>query len=115
MKRLFSLLFVILVSQTAQAGTVGVIPSHRPIPNRYIAQFIPDGGISARSAADILARTHAISVKAVYENTIQGIAFEGSPAVARILAADPLVEFVEEDGVVELATSQTPLGACGTA
>lgn len=78
MKRLFTLLFVILISQTAQAGNVGVIPSRRPIPNRYIAQFIPDAGMNARAVADIMARTHAVSVTAVYENTIQGIAFEGT-------------------------------------
>ena len=111
MKQLLFRFVLILLPQAAQAGSVGVIPSRKPIPNRYIAQFISDSGIRARSAADLMARTHAIRVTAVYENTIQGIAFEGPPAVAKVLAANPIVEFVEEDGLVEIATSQTNLGA----
>ncbi len=82
--------------------------SAEPLPDRYIVVLKPDSASSggrpalARLAQALLAR-HRGTVHRVYGHALWGFSARMSRRSAALLAADPRVAFVEEDGIVRLA------------
>ena len=94
-------------------------PGHRhrprrrrnPIAGSYIvvlkdAKATP--GAVGRAARDLAAR-HAGAVTYTYTARLRGFAAKMTEAQAKRLAADPRVASVEQDGVVSLAATQSPV------
>ena len=78
----------------------------KPIKDQYIVVFKSD-------VTDVNATTTELNVKHYgqlkhsYENAIKGFATKMTESQAMALSQDPRVEYVEEDGVVEEAATQT--------
>lgn len=87
--------------------------SMNPVPNRYIVVLNPT--IVGESLAEPAVETEAVYLKSVYGGEVDkvfsaamnGYAAEMTPEQARSLSEDPRVEFVEEDGYVSIASTQT--------
>ncbi len=81
------------------------------IPNRYIVVLkdTPAEGARAEVAvvAEDLARSHGAKVGHVYRHALRGFVAELDDAKAERLRADPRVESVEQDAVVEAASQQS--------
>ena len=88
-----------------------LIRSSRPIPGRYIVVLendrLAEAGLASSYATDILAAQFGGRVVRKYETALKGFAVELDPEIAELLSSDPLVRFVEEDGRVELAQTQS--------
>jgi subtilisin family serine protease len=90
----------------------GFLTVSDPVPGEYLvvlkgqtslaAQMRTEVGNSARA----LAGKHGGAVGKVFSAALRGFAFSGTPAQARALAADPSVQFVQENGRVQLADTQ---------
>lgn len=98
----------------AEAGAEArgkVIRAERPIAGRYIV-VLEKAELSLRgekplASAQGLARAAGAKVTHEYEHALAGFAGEMSEASALALAADPRVAYVAEDGIVELAATQS--------
>ncbi len=66
--------------------------------NVVLKKDVPKAEVS--STADQMAFTHGGKIRHKYRHALKGFATEMSEAEAQKLSEDPLVEFVEEDGVV---------------
>ncbi|WP_163989954.1 S8 family serine peptidase [Pyxidicoccus caerfyrddinensis] len=95
----------------AQAGA----PERKVIPNRYIVVLkdAPSDGVHAEAmradAAEVaadLAKRHGAKVGHIYRNALRGFVAELDDAKVEQLRADPRVESVEQDTVVEAASQQ---------
>jgi subtilisin family serine protease len=84
----------------------------KKIPNSYIVVFDqdpdPDGDDlkAAADADDVILKTQTGRVKHVYAHAINGFSAEMSEDEAIALSDDPRVAYVEEDGEVEIVTTQ---------
>jgi len=87
--------------------------TQKPIPNRYIvvfkdqlgASFGTDWGVD--SDAYQMAGNYRANVKGIYRNSLKGFAAEMSAADAQRLSQSDRVAFVEEDGVVSIASTES--------
>ncbi|MDD5410211.1 MAG: S8 family serine peptidase [Methylobacter sp.] len=97
----------------------GVHRASRPVPGQYIvvlrgptASFdtVNDEGneIDVDVEADRLAFKHKGQVDRTWRHALKGMVMLMSPVEAEALAKDPNVALVEEDGVIELDTTQSP-------
>jgi len=97
----------------------GVHRASRPVPDQYIvvlrgptASFDTANGegneIDVDAEADRLAFKHNGQVKRTWRHALKGMVMRMSPVEAEALAKDPHVALVEEDGVIELDTAQSP-------
>ncbi len=85
------------------------------IPNSYIVVY-KDSAVSAQnvgSVTDRLAAKHDAKVNYRYTAALRGFAGAMSDSAARKLAADPSVAFVQQNGIVSLAATQTPTPSWG--
>lgn len=98
------------ISLSAAAGTGSIARASKPVPDQYIAVFVP-GTTSATAVAGALLATHGGSQLAVYENTIKGFAFRASRESAEAISQSPFVEWVEEDAVVSTAAEWQPISS----
>ena len=100
-----------------------ILSVERPISGRYIV-VLKDGVVrtanDARSFAPTLeelsgdlTRLHGGQAEKRYAAALSGFSFAGSAAAAEALARDPRVAYVSEDGLVELASAQTPVPSWG--
>lgn len=116
MKRLMAILFVgvigaaasaVFISTTTSGNDDKFARSANPIPNRYIVRLADDNFRSAApdsrevaAAANDLAADYGAVPDLVYFAAMKGFAAEMSPKAAMMLANDPRVLMVEEDGIV---------------
>ncbi|HEX6094809.1 MAG TPA: S8 family serine peptidase [Thermoanaerobaculia bacterium] len=109
MKSIVSVLLLCLSAVPMFAGNRPVMKKEKSVPNQYVVMFDPQfAGAKSRAAANDLARLHGGSVRVVWDDSRPGMTVTlPSHAVAEVLARDPRVESVEEDGIYELAAGQT--------
>ncbi|HLL73525.1 MAG TPA: S8 family peptidase [Pyrinomonadaceae bacterium] len=79
-----------------------------PIPNRYIVVLNDDSVTSKQvgALADRLTRAHGGTLGFTYENALRGFSVEMNEAQAEALSRNSQVAFVEEDTLVEGASTQ---------
>jgi Tol biopolymer transport system component len=80
----------------------------RAVPNSYIVVLKDEaaaGGV--RTPAAQLSHAHGGRLAAIYEHALKGFSVQLSEAAAQALARHPSVAYVEEDGIVETAATQT--------
>jgi len=80
----------------------------KPMPNQYIVVLnnnIPDSEVASRAAE--MAFTAGGSVEHIYRYALSGFSAKMPEAAAIALSLDPRVDFVEEDGLVSVGTTQT--------
>lgn len=86
-------------------------PSNRPIPNRYIVVLNDElPGAEGRDVADRAREInsgYAGSIDRTYAHALKAYSAEMSADEAERLSADPRVNYVEEDGIVETTDLQT--------
>lgn len=91
---------------------VGIQQVDRPLAGRDAGQYI----VVLRDSEDALAVAAATAslsggqLRHVYHTAINGFAVDLPASVARALAADPRVQYVEEDGVLTLAAAASAQG-----
>ncbi|HEY0141941.1 MAG TPA: S8 family peptidase [Thermoanaerobaculia bacterium] len=108
MKKLFAAAFALACSTSLFAAGQGKFRSaERPIPQQYIVVLRDDVVTNVAGLADELARSHAGLVDHVYDRALKGFSVRMTDGMARKLADNPLVQFVEEDGVVSIDTTQS--------
>jgi len=99
-----------LAALDAQAGPVR--QTKNPIHGKYIVVLRDDvvqtAGLSASAAADHHAAAYGARREYVYEHALRGYSARMTAAQAARLADDPMVAFVEEDGLVEAVATQSP-------
>ena len=84
------------------------------VPNSYVVVFkesVTKDGVAARAGA--LAARVGGRTGGVYGNAIRGFEANMSAAAAKRLAADPAVAYVQENGILEAADTQSPTGSWG--
>ncbi len=99
-----------LASELSAAVASGkLIRAPRPLPGKYIVALRDDAlGLSSASALGAeLASSVGAKRTAEFHHTLRGFAGEISERGVAALLADPRVAYVAEDGVVELAATQT--------
>jgi subtilisin family serine protease len=85
----------------------------RAIPNQYIVVFRDDAQIARGDYAAVLGRVNAVLrgrgavPEHVYADAIRGFSAFMSEADALAIAADPSVEYVEEDSIMETVVTQS--------
>jgi subtilisin family serine protease len=99
------------------AGAAEIQPVERPIPGQYIvvlndsaarAGNAPGGGPTVGMvASDMAIRYGAERLNYVYESALKGFSVRMPEARARILARDPRVALIEEDGEVHAIATQS--------
>src|SRR6185436_15415176 len=75
-----------------------------PVAGRYIVK-LKQGESQASAAAEALAPKHGAQIVQGF-SSIRAFVANMHDADARALAEDPMVEYVEEDGVVSIATAE---------
>ena len=97
----------------AQDDTVKIKRKANKVANRYIVVLedwaaAPSGEASfAPVVAEDMAANVKGNIKHVYKHALQGFTIETNEEGAQLLAKDPRVKFVEEDGIVTASTTQT--------
>ncbi|HET7373484.1 MAG TPA: S8 family serine peptidase, partial [Gemmatimonadaceae bacterium] len=79
------------------------------MPDQFIVVFRPDV-TDVADLAQQLAAAQGASIRFVYENALKGFAAQMSQAAADALARNPLVNYVEQDQVVNAITTETLSG-----
>jgi len=115
-KRFICLAAVWTLSAAASAGAGALLRSEAPVRDRYIVVLKPGvarhgkmaaaAGPSVASVADEVTRGRGAVVERIFQHALLGFSARMPAAVAALLAADPRVAYVEEDGVVGLVTTQ---------
>lgn len=110
-------LAVVLVVAAATAVASEIRPAEFPIPDQYIvvlkdtaarADHAPGGGPTVGMVvADLAVRFAAERVPHVYQHALKGFSVRLPEARARMLARDPRVAYVEQDGEMWTAATQT--------
>lgn len=94
--------------QPAETGKVRTAPGAERIDDSYLV-VLKDSATSLRAApraADDLTRRHGGEVRRVWKDALHGFAARMSPAQAARMAADPRVDYVEQDVVVRTQAVQ---------
>src|SRR5688500_17653051 len=116
MKRI---LYLLLLSSFAFSSTAAIAQERstpsakfrktdKPIPDQYIVVLKADlAGASVATSAAGLVRRHRGSLKNVYRHALKGFSARLSEQEALALSEDPLVQFVEEDGISYLSAIQS--------
>ena len=105
------------VGTAAAAGAEGPVRRvAQPIRDEYVVVFKDGaaargaaraGGATVAAVAADLAGAHGAAVERLFQHALRGFAARMTAVQAAALAADPRVDYVEEDGVVRLETTQT--------
>jgi subtilisin family serine protease len=93
-------------SMSATATTAQLLRSEKAVPGQYIV-VLRDGELDARGERALevsaeLAQSVGAEVLFTYQHSIKGFAGKMSEEGAKRLLADPRVDFITEDGVVQL-------------
>ncbi len=99
------------------AGAAEIRPVNRPVSEQYIVVLkdsavrpgnAPGGGPTVgMMASDLATRYGAERMLHVYENALKGFAVRMPAARAKLLAGDPNVAYIEEDGEVHAIATQS--------
>ena len=90
--------------------------SNQPIPNQYIVVLSSNALSSSVERSEVEAQAQGLSstyggeVRGVYSSALQGYSVTMSERQAEALSRDENVEFVEEDSVVSVSTTQSNAG-----
>ncbi len=88
-----------------------LLKAARPVPGQYIVVLKEEApGRPARPVPEVaqeLAARHGAQVMHTYQHALRGFSIRGGEAQARALAATPGVDYVEEDGEVHGASTQS--------
>lgn len=108
--RTLSAMLLLLAADTAYGGgTIRTVA--QPIPDRYIVVLKnglgPTGAIDTDSAALALSSRYGAVVGPQWRQALNGFAARMTRRQAEAVAADALVDFVEEDGIVSINTTQS--------
>ncbi len=106
---------------TGAAALEGAVqPVDRPIPESFIVVLKADAGAQAigapRTTAQVASDLSGFfggRTERVFHTALQGFQFRGSSAAAESLSRDARVAYVAQDGLVELASVQTPSPSWG--
>ena len=100
-----------VTDEQAQVVSAKLVRAERPIAGEYIVAFRDDElSLRSQSAAAVTKELVAsVGAKMLhsYEAGFQGFAAQMSEADLKTLMSDPRVAYVEENGVVQLSTTQT--------
>jgi subtilisin family serine protease len=117
MKRYLLLALVCSLSATAASAAGPVRRVAEPVRDEYVVVLKPGAarpgrapsaaGPSVASVATDLARRHGAKLERVFGHALLGFSARMPAAAAARLAADPRVDYVEEDGEVRLVTTET--------
>lgn len=99
------------------AGAAEIRPVRNPVPQQYIV-VLKDSAVRPGNgsvggptvgmvASDLATRFGAERLIHVYENALKGFTVRMPAARAKLLAGDPNVAWIEEDGVVEAVATQS--------
>jgi len=83
------------------------------IPGSYLVVFKDGVSAQAQDLTASLAAKHGATVTHTWAHAVRGFAGTMSERAARRLAAEPDVAYVEQDGRVSLAATQTPVPSWG--
>jgi subtilisin family serine protease len=103
------ILLCVMLSSLASgvfAGSSPVKRAEKSRPDEYIVVLVQDKAPDVDTIASKLAAKHHARVIITFERYIRAFGAEMTPAAAEAMAADPEVEWVEENAVVELAASR---------
>jgi subtilisin family serine protease len=112
-----ALVLVIAPAGPAVAGNGRIrhADAAKPIAGSYIVVFkdsvVPKRNL--RTVVDRLAASHRASVRFRYADALRGFSARMSKADAQRLAADPSVDYVEQDRTVTIAVTQSPTPSWG--
>ncbi|HEY6212182.1 MAG TPA: S8 family peptidase, partial [Vicinamibacterales bacterium] len=109
MKRIVLSLIAVLVAFPLLAGGPKdgkIIKAKNKVKDRYIV-VLEDRVADVAGAANSLNNAHGGRIGHLYQKALKGFSIELNEQQAQKLAGDPLVKYVEEDGVVEIDTTQT--------
>ena len=98
---------MVLVAVAVGAKEEKFRKAEKKVLDSYIVVIKNGFPTNVAGLADDLASRHAGLREHVYENAIRGFSVTMSEGMARRLAEHPLVEYVEENGVVTADTTQT--------
>lgn len=117
MKKYLVALALFAVATAAAAGDGPIRLAEKPVPGSYIvvlkegAARLPGAPLTAGPTAGDIASDVAVvyggKTGFVYEHALQGFSVRMSAAQAELMAKDWRVDYVEEDGVVSLTTTQS--------
>jgi subtilisin family serine protease len=91
----------------AQTGASRIAQAEQPIPGRFVVTLRPVPVTAIDSVAQALVGQYGGRLLYVYRHALAGFAVETSAAQAELLAGDPRVALVEEDGVVHAFPTQS--------
>ena len=109
MKRIVAALIALIAVPLLAGGPkkdVGIKHARKQIPNSYIVVF-EDRVTDPAAVASELTNLHGGRAKHIYDKALKGFAVELPEAAALLVAADPRVKYVEEDGVVTADVTQS--------
>ena len=106
MKRVSAVVFVLLFTTAVTAKEEKFRKNEKKIPDQYIV-VLNDDVEDVDALSDDLSRRHAGLREHVYQNAIKGFSVKMSEGMAKKLAEDPAVAWVEEDGEVSIDTTQS--------
>ncbi|MEV6347647.1 S8 family peptidase [Actinoplanes sp. NPDC051851] len=93
-------------ASAAPTGQIRAAGSATAVPGSYLV-VLKDGATPARTTAHTLIGSYGGSVAQVYDAAVHGFAARMTEAAAKRLAADPAVEYVEQDQVITADATQT--------
>jgi uncharacterized repeat protein (TIGR01451 family) len=94
----------VLGRSTAPDAPQSVRRHEKAVPGSYIVVLKDEATGRVRALADQLSRAHGGRLVATYERALRGFSVQMNEAAAEALAHNPLVDYVEEDAVVEAAS-----------
>ena len=92
---------------------VEILASADAVPNQYIVTLHDGVGAPAAVVADDLTEEHGGTLIQVYDHALQGFAVTMTDAEVLELAHDPAVASIQQDSIVETASTQTPSPSWG--
>ncbi len=107
MKRIMTVCLALVLAATVSAKEEKFRKAEKKVQDQYIIVLNDDAGDDVAALADDLSRKHAGLLDHVYSKSLKGFAVKMSEGMAKKLADDPRVAYVEEDGVVTADTTQT--------
>jgi subtilisin family serine protease len=108
MKRLATILLILIVTAGLSAKEGKFRKTEKNVPDRYIVVF--DDAVSeeeVEALSDDLSRGHGGLRGYVYNSAVKGFSVTMSEGMARKLAEDDRIAWVEEDGEVSIDTTQS--------
>lgn len=104
MKKIALVSGILLISQIAVAGDGTIRRPVKPVPNQYLVKLLDTlAPADVQPTAEGLLRAHGGKMRFVFTNGVLGFSFEGPEAVAAAIARNPLVDFVEANGIVTIS------------